>query len=86
MKQDKFLFKSPVYCIICKKELKSIYDESFDCVDGGTVDKLYMPFGSIYDGMVFQMGLCDDCIDKLIKEEKIKEIGDYLNPEFYGSE
>jgi hypothetical protein len=43
-------------------------------IHGGIVDRIYAPFGSRFDGAVFQIGICDDCVQK----EKLVEIGDYL--------
>lgn len=68
--------KNPV-CLLCGKELNSLYDD-YGMVDGGIVDHLYAPFGSRHDGSVYQIALCDGCIDDLEKKKRISLAGDYL--------
>lgn len=73
-------FRNPV-CIICKKELKKVSitsAEEYDMIDGGILGKLSAGFGSRKDGFIFQIGICDGCIEKLLKEHKIKILDDYL--------
>lgn len=79
-------YKSPLLCVICGKELLEINlnnskEMDYGMVNGGIVGKIYAPFGSKFDGSIFQIGICDDCAEKVEPEGKIKEIGDYL----YGS-
>jgi hypothetical protein len=75
MPENKFPFIHPVSCIKCGKELKSLESDSYDMVDSGVVGKLYAPFGSVNDGTVYQIGICDDCI----KSSNLKPIGDYIS-------
>jgi len=56
-------------CLICRKPLRALYadvgeQENFyrNMIDGGTVDRLYMPYGSNLDGNVYEFGICDDCV------------------------
>ena len=63
-------------CIICGTELMPLYlgaqydpeDFSEQMIDGETVDKLYMPYGSELDGNVYVFALCDACIEAKHKE------------------
>ena len=71
-------------CIVCDKSIKPLdlgdYDtEDFvqNMWDGGTVDKLYMPYGSRFDSNVYIFGLCDDCVEKKHKEGIILLKGEY---------
>jgi hypothetical protein len=80
-------FKSPVFCIECGKELKSMsLNNDYDMVHGGIVDKISAGYGSNQDGSIFQIGICDICLDKKLQEKKIIKIGDYLFPEMSDSE
>jgi hypothetical protein len=56
-------------CLICRKPLRALDPESANeenfsqnMIDGGTVDRLYMPYGSNLDGNVYEFGICDDCV------------------------
>jgi len=73
-------------CIICEKEIESIWFESIKAENpesgawaGGVVEKLYMPYGSKFDGELFVFGLCDQCIEKKYKEGIIgKKLDGYM--------
>ena len=73
-------------CIICEKNIESIYFESLKSEhpesgmwDGGVVEILPMPYGSRLDGDVYIFGLCDDCIEQKYKEGLIgKRLEDYI--------
>lgn len=73
-------------CIVCEKEIDAIHFETLDAEhpeqgmwDNGTVEVLYMPYGSSLDGDVYVFGLCDDCIkDKFNKGIIGKKIKGYL--------
>lgn len=69
-------------CIICEKPITIVdlgYFDASDLIqnmwDGGTVDKLYMPYGSSLDGNVYIFGICDDCVKNKIKNGLIFESG-----------
>ena len=75
-----------VKCICCGFEIKEL-DKRFknqrdnpenSMWDGGTVERIHMPYGSLLDGDIYIIGLCDECIKK--NEERIFYMGDYLNP------
>jgi len=66
-------------CIVCGVEIKPLdlghYEpEEFEqqMWEGGTVDKLYMPYGSRLDGNVYILAICDDCVETKCKEGIIK--------------
>jgi hypothetical protein len=72
----KFPFIPPVKCIKCGKELKSLDGEDYEEVDGGVVERLHAPYGSMYDGGVYQIGICDACIRAT---PEVVQIGDYMD-------
>jgi hypothetical protein len=64
-------------CINCGKKIHEIYesnnvDES--AWENGTVGKIHIGYGSIYDGNILEIGICDDCIDKLDEIGKLNFI------------
>jgi len=70
-------------CIICEKEIESIWFEGLDSENpeqgawnNGVVEKIHMGYGSRFDENIYVFGICDDCI-----EEKHKKglIGKKLN-------
>lgn len=74
----KFSYIPPVKCIKCGKELKPYSPEDekdYDMVHGGVVGRIYSPYGSTHDGFVYQIGICDDCIEKT---PELVLIGDYI--------
>lgn len=71
----------PVKCICCGKEIKSLLpdpDMKYDMVDGGIVSHISAPYGSIYDGEIYQIAICDDCITEKEKEDKLIVVGNYM--------
>ena len=70
----------PVTCVVCNKTIEPLefndadIKKDYDMIDGGIVGKLYAPYGSKHDGNIYQIGICDDCIDNV----KLKLIGNYL--------
>lgn len=56
-------------CIVCEKELNILYPErniSDTLVNGGLIERISASFGSKFDGTMFEITICDDCIqDKL---------------------
>ena len=68
-----------IKCICCGFEIKAIMSEFNDkpeegMWDGGTVEKVYMPYGSSLDGDIFYVGICDTCITKKVEEGIIIKI------------
>lgn len=62
-------------CIICGTLIPVLDLGSYDAMElgqnmwnGGTVDAIFMPFGSKLDGDSYFIGICDDCIEKKEKE------------------
>jgi hypothetical protein len=55
-------------CIICEKELDVLYPDSDNnrLVRNGLVEVISASYGSKFDGIMFEITICDDCIqDKL---------------------
>jgi hypothetical protein len=70
-----FKYIPPIQCIECGKELKPLCDDTYGMVEGGVVGKISAPYGSRHDGTVYQIGICDDCIDK---SPELVILGDYM--------
>lgn len=71
----------PVKCICCGKEIKSLLpdpDMKYDMVDGGIVTHINAGFGSEHDGDVFQIAICDECINEKEREDRLILVGNYL--------
>ena len=58
-------------CIICKKEIVTLFPEQFDIKnfnsnmwEGGLVIKTTGPYGSRFDSETIIIGVCDDCIEQ----------------------
>jgi len=73
-------FVYPATCVICNKELKDLCDveDGLQMVNGGVVSTIDMPYGSCFDGNIYQVGFCDVCLEELEKKNKVKLIGEYL--------
>ena len=71
-------------CIVCGAEIKisDIDTESHKfeelCWDHGVIEKMYANYGSIHDGDIFYVALCDDCIDKKKEQGRILVINNYM--------
>lgn len=65
-------------CLKCGKSIEPLEPDDDDMVDNAMVDHIYAPYGSRHDGTIFQIGLCDDCTDILLKEGRINKVGNYL--------
>lgn len=70
-------------CICCGVEIEPINSEDFNpnndkleswMWNGGTVEKITMPYGSNLDGSSYYIGICDDCIENKLEDEIIEEI------------
>jgi len=77
-----------IKCIICSEEIKLLSDTNLlhqAMWHNGIVDKIAAPFGSIFDGNMYIIGICDKCIKE--KEDKLIYVGDYLmtdkDPDLY---
>jgi hypothetical protein len=75
-----FEFIPPFKCIKCGKEIEPLYPDdpiltAYDMVKGGIVGTIYAPFGSNHDGSVYQIGICDSCVNNT---PELVLIGDYL--------
>ena len=67
-------------CVKCGKAIEPLEPDGpgDDMVDKAMVGQIYAPYGSRHDGDIFQIGVCDDCTDELIKEGKLLKVGNYL--------
>jgi len=61
-------------CIICKKEVFSLVENDINCWGGAAVDAFMPGYGSIFDSMLFNICLCDKCIQQLIEDGSLNEI------------
>lgn len=81
-------YKSPILCIVCGKKVKDFptcpTDEpNYEMIDDGIVQRMYAPYGSKHDTDVFQIGICDECVDKAVADGRMKRIGNYMTGEGY---
>ena len=58
-------------CMICGKKMFSLFDNSYNNVDGGVSIDIQMSYGSVLDGHVYRAALCDECVSKAKEEKKI---------------
>ena len=72
---EKQKYVPPVCCLTCGVEIEP-FDEPcngdpYEMVKGSVVGMMYAPFGSENDGYIFQIGLCDKCIEGHLKTGKM---------------
>jgi hypothetical protein len=74
--------KKEFECVICGtpiKECGSGYDDN-DWLEAAVLDgnvvKCSAGYGSVYDGDVFYLAICDKCVDE--KKDRIEFVGDYM--------
>jgi hypothetical protein len=65
-----------VKCICCDKEIKKIYTSPNNKLNDdswykGAVTELVCGYGSSFDMDTFYLGICDECIEINIKNQKI---------------
>lgn len=79
------LNQKEIPCVVCGKAIHVLDLGSYDALElrqnmweGGTVDYIYMPYGSRFDGQKYAIGICDDCVETKHKEGVIIRIKDYL--------
>lgn len=75
-------------CIFCKKEINKNRIDGFEggedwegSFDGGIVDRIDAGYGSLLDGDMFLIAICDECINEKVLIGDIKYIGNYILPE-----
>lgn len=73
-------------CVVCEKEIKQI-EEALEkdkpwtgCYNNGVVEKIHAGYGSLLDGNVHILAICDKCLDKKTLAGITPYIGDYLYP------
>lgn len=80
---------SPMKCICCSKQIYKMGDEDDESFNKSTpessmwndcvVEKISSGYGSSYDGSVFLIGICDECIGKKLKDQSIVYLYDYMS-------
>lgn len=71
-------------CICCDAKIKTLHPETTrfpqsGMYDGGTVERISSGYGSKHDTDMFIIAICDDCIDRLKKENKVQYAGNYMH-------
>ncbi len=69
-------------CVCCGKEIPRFesFPKSKDwegMFDGGIVDTISAGYGSVLDGDIYVIAICDDCI----KEKKLQLVRNYMFPD-----
>lgn len=68
-------------CIICEKKIKRLHKgeepPELGMWGNGGVHEFIPGYGSKHDMSRFIIGICDDCLDKLIEKGIIKDEGIY---------
>jgi hypothetical protein len=72
-------------CIGCGKEIKKLdglpKDKDWEGMwDGGIVERISAGYGSLLDGDMYILAICDDCV----KFKKLKYVGNYMSSYNYG--
>ena len=77
-KQLKELSHNCVCCGFTIKKLDGLHnDKEWEGMwHGGIVEKISAGYGSILDGDMYVLAICDNCV----KSKKLKYVGDYLFP------
>lgn len=71
-------------CICCNNSISPIdtiptrFPQS-GMYKNGIVDKISAGYGSDFDGNMYIIAVCDECIKKLKEENKIQSAGNYMN-------
>jgi hypothetical protein len=69
-------------CICCGKEIKKLDGQpkgkDWECMwSGGIVEKISAGYGSLLDGDMYVLAICDDCV----KLKQLKYVGNYMFPD-----
>jgi hypothetical protein len=72
-------------CICCGKEIKKLdglpKDKDWEGMwDGGIVERISAGYGSLLDGDMYVLAICDDCV----KLKQLKCVGNYMFPDNCG--
>lgn len=73
-------------CIFCGKEVKEIHsrppryanEPEISMWDGGVVERINMPYGSMLDGNIYIICICDECIKKNNGTRSLMYAGTYI--------
>jgi len=81
---DKHKIVPPICCLHCGIKIEPMdkdekLHDPYEMVLSSVVGFVYAGFGSENDGYIFQIGICDKCIEKLLEINRIKLIGDYID-------
>ena len=73
-------------CIVCDTKIKALEANILDnnkpynrMWDDGIVDIISAGYGSRKDGDIYIIGICDNCVEQKLKNNKITFYKDYLN-------
>ena len=72
-------------CICCGKEIKKLdglpKDKDWEGMwNGGIVERISAEYGSVLDGDMYVLAICDDCV----KLKELKYVGNYMFPDNCG--
>lgn len=72
-------------CICCGKEIKKLdglpKDKDWEGMwDGGIVERISAGYGSLLDGDMYVLAICDDCV----KLKQLKYVDNYMFPDNCG--
>lgn len=71
-------------CVCCEKEIKKLdglKDKDWEGMwDGGIVEKISAGYGSLLDGDMYVLAICDDCV----RRKQLKYVGNYMSPDNCG--
>lgn len=79
--------KTSYKCICCRYNIELLYpdtpprdekDPTNAMWNNGVVDELATGYGSIHDGSIFAIAICDSCIFKKLEEGSLVHLKDYM--------
>jgi len=81
----KYVLKEIQYiqCMICDKNIKIDGPDDYHKIEelishDGIIEKMYAGYGSKFDGDIFYVGICDECLEKKKKQGRILTINNYM--------
>lgn len=73
-------------CICCGKEVKKLYPEHHNddkpwegMWDDGIVERVSAGYGSLLDGDMYVLAICDKCTDQKAEEGTLVWVGNYMD-------
>lgn len=72
-------------CICCGKEIKKLdgleNDKPWEGMwDDGIVERISAGYGSLLDGDMYVLAICDKCVDQKAEEGTLMWVGNYMFP------